>query len=86
MVPPGSRYDKTDPFDNPLRVQPKGINDDFIGFDQFGNPIRKNKGGMGGGFGPTGGFGGNSGGFGGGNSGGLGGFGNFGSGNGNAFI
>lgn len=76
MIPPGARYDPVDPFDDPLRAQNNQINpsEDFIGFDQFGAPIKRkrtafnpntpNFGGFNGGFGGA--FGGSRGGFGGG--------------------
>lgn len=73
-IPPGSRYDPIDPFDNPNRVNPQGP-EEFYGFDEFGRPkkapfggmnSRGGRGGLGGGFGGSfgGGFGGTGGGFG----------------------
>lgn len=72
-IPPGARYDKVDPFDNPYQDNRNNPNNpqDFFGFDEFGRPKNSpftggNRGGMnhfggrggfGGGFGGRGGFG-----------------------------
>lgn len=37
-IPPGSRYDPIDPFDNPLR-DPVQHPQQFFGFDEFGQPL-----------------------------------------------
>ena len=39
-VPPGSRYDPIDPFDNPLMERPTNPTE-FFGFDEFGQPLKR---------------------------------------------
>lgn len=60
-IPPGARYERVDPFDNPLIEQPTGPQD-FFGFDEFGRPKKAPfqgpfQGGRGNGFNGLGGFG-----------------------------